>query len=61
MWEQQRHAFYIKAGHTDVTLMVASSKAKSAFLKLIVDPYVSDPEKDIEMWYEFSRSMAKDD
>ena len=41
-------------------LLLASDKAKSAFLKEIEKRYV-DNDMNIEGWYEFNRSMAKND
>ena len=50
---------FIKARHTEDTLMLTSEKAKKEFLRLISDSYVEDKEMDIEMWYGYQRSMAK--
>lgn len=50
---------FIKARHTEDTLKLASEKAKKAFLRLIFDNYVEDKEMNIEMWYGYQRSMAK--
>ena len=50
----------IKANHIDDTLMLASEKAREAFLSLIHSRYC-DPELDIESWYQYSRNMAKVD
>ncbi|MBN2182335.1 MAG: hypothetical protein JW715_10510 [Sedimentisphaerales bacterium] len=52
---------FIKARHTEDTLMLTSEKAKKSFLKLIFDSYVEDKEMDIEMWYGYHRSMALND
>ncbi|MDD5486633.1 MAG: hypothetical protein PHW65_03675 [Dehalococcoidales bacterium] len=51
---------FIKADHTEETLMLASQKAIDAFLNLIERRYV-DPGMEIEGWYEFHRAMAKND
>jgi hypothetical protein len=52
---------FIKAGHTDDTLMLASEKAKTAFLKIIETRYVDDNDMDIESWYAYNHAMSKDD
>lgn len=46
--------------HIDDYLLLASDKAKSAFLNEIEKRYV-DNDMNIEGWYEFHRSMAKND
>ena len=50
---------FIKARHTEDTLILTSKKTKKAFLRLILDYYVEDKEMNIEMWYGYQRSMAK--
>lgn len=51
---------FIKAGHAEDTLMLASPAAKAAFLELITSKYVNDG-MDMESWYGYRRAMAKDD
>ena len=50
----------VYADHIDDTLLLASDKAKSAFLNEIEKRYVNN-DMNIEGWYEFNRSMAKND
>lgn len=52
--------WFIKASHTDDTLMLASEKARKAFLSLIHSRFC-DPKLDMESWYHYKRNMAKDD
>lgn len=46
-------------GPGENTLMIASDKAKEAFLKMIEDRYCED--MDIEGYYAFHHAMEKDD
>ena len=52
--------WFLKGGHTEDTLMLASDKAKNAFRSLIEKKY-GDGELDMEAWYHYKRNMAKDD
>ncbi|HEY1136472.1 MAG TPA: hypothetical protein VGE64_03185 [Xanthomonadaceae bacterium] len=52
--------WFIKSGHVEDTLMLASEKARSAFLSLIENKY-TEGDMDIESWYGYRRAMAKDD
>ncbi len=58
--EENNGKFFLKADHVSETLMLASEKAKNAFLEQIRKQYC-DGTDDIEMWYGYSRAMAKDD
>jgi hypothetical protein len=51
--------WFLKGGHVEDTLMLASEKARSAFLLLIESKY-TDGDMDIESWYDYMRAMAKD-
>ncbi|MDS4031853.1 MAG: hypothetical protein RKO66_17535 [Candidatus Contendobacter sp.] len=55
-----RTKWFVKAGHTEDTLMLASEKAKGHFLSTIHRRY-GDAELDMESWYHYKRNMAKDD
>lgn len=57
---KDKQRFFIKGSNTEDTLMLLSDKAKASFLSLIVSRYC-DRDNDMEMWYDFKRSMAKDD
>jgi hypothetical protein len=63
IWELKKRAgqLFIKAGHTDDVLRIASPRAKQFFLDIVKDRYVRDPGMDIEGWYGFRRAMEKDD
>ena len=52
--------WFVKAGHTDDTLMLASPQARAAFLRCIEERF-GDGELDMESWYHYNRNMAKDD
>ncbi|MDY4388687.1 hypothetical protein [Pectobacterium aroidearum] len=51
--------YFVKADHAEDTLMLASEKARSAFLQAVDSRY--DIEGDIEGWYGYQRAMDKDD
>ena len=51
--------YFVKRDHTDDTLMLASEMAHSSFLNAISSRF--EVEGDIEWWYGYQRSMAKDD
>lgn len=53
--------YFVTASHVDETLMLASMKARIAFLKFITDKYVTDGFGDVHSWSMFHRAMAKDD
>lgn len=57
---KDKQRLFVKGSHTEDTLMLASDKAKNAFLSLLVSRYC-DSDGDMEMWYGFKRAMAKDD
>jgi hypothetical protein len=52
--------WFLRAGHVEDTLMLASGKARSAFLSLIERRY-TDGDMDIESWYGYKRAMARDE
>lgn len=60
-WEcgKNNNMLFIKTSHTSNTLMLASPKAKQAFLTTITSRYVGEDGMSMEGWYEFRRSMAK--
>ena len=49
----------VSAPHSDEGLLLASSKAKKAFLSCLTQTYCGD--LDMESWSSFEHSMAKDD
>lgn len=51
--------YFVKADHCDDTLMLASEKSRSAFLKEMHSRYKIDGN--IESWYAYEKAMAKDD
>lgn len=57
---QGHFKWFVKAGCTEDTLMLASSKAREAFLRRIEERF-GDGELDMESWYHFHRNMAQDD
>lgn len=50
---------FLKANHTEDTLMLASEKAVDSFLATMRKKFNID--MDIEAWYGFHRAMEKDD
>ena len=63
LYECSRNArgqLFVKANHTDDTLMIASASAKALFLQKMEEQYCDDPS-DMESWYGYKRAMAKDD
>ncbi|EGQ7810926.1 hypothetical protein I6Y99_004995 [Vibrio parahaemolyticus] len=54
--------YFLKASHVDDTLMLASEKARQAFLGEISSRFgISDFGGDIEGWYSYCHAMSKDD
>lgn len=54
--------YFLKALHFGDTLMLASEKAKNAFLAEITSRFgISDFGGDIESWYAYCHAMSKDD
>ena len=49
----------VSAPHSDEELLLASSKARKAFLSCLTQSYCGD--LDMESWSSFAHSMAKDD
>ncbi|OBS91862.1 hypothetical protein A9257_16205 [Vibrio cyclitrophicus] len=54
--------FFLKASHVEETLLLASEKARKAFIATINSSFgISDFGGDIEGWYAYRRAMSKDD
>lgn len=51
--------YFVKGNHTEDTLMLASEKARLAFMKTMDARFKI--EGDLEGWYGFERAMAKND
>lgn len=53
--------YFIKADHVEDTLMLASDKARNAFLSILESRYGAEEFGGIEGWYGYKRAIAKDD
>lgn len=52
--------WFVKAAGADDTLLLASEKARTAFISLVEQRF-GDGELDMESWYHFHRNLSKDD
>lgn len=57
--EGSENKYFLKSSECDKTLMLASEKARTAFLKKIESDHCGD--LDIESYYSFRHAMEKDD
>lgn len=58
---ENKGKYFLKADHVDDTLMLASDKARSAFLSAVDFRFGIAEFGDIEGWYGYKRAMSKDD
>ena len=59
IYNMQQGKYFVTSSCGEGTLMLASDKARNAFLKKIEDTYCED--MGIEGWYGFNKAMEKDD
>ncbi len=59
---ENNNKYFLSASHIDDTLMLASEKAREAFLAEIESRFgIADFGGDIESWHGYMHAMSKDD